>query len=140
MRFEIELLRENLLLNVQPWTCFLALDCCDSDSSVRIVIDHSVILIPENIFWGKESILKDADQWNERAFFYSVFVCGKNDGLRSHNFKIYASGLDLPIWHCHLKQFFWEVLGKGKYKMTFQRHISSYCRKVKANMLDVKIL
>ena len=65
---------DNSLLNIESGTGFLSLHCSNSDTSCGVVVNHSVILVPENILRRQERVLQDTDEGDEGALFNPVLV------------------------------------------------------------------
>ena len=63
-----------LLLYVEPGARLLPLHRGDGDPASRVIVDHPLVLVPEDVLRGQESILKDADERNESSFLYPVLV------------------------------------------------------------------
>ena len=63
-----------LLLYVQPGARLLSLHGGDGDPASRVVVDHPLVLVPEDVLRGQEGVLEDADERDESSLLYPVLV------------------------------------------------------------------
>ena len=86
----------------------LALHGGDCDAPCSVVVDHSVVLVPEDVLRGQQGILEDADEGYEGALLYPVLVRGEDDRLRGDHVQVDTPGLHLPIGQSHLPEVTYE--------------------------------